>query len=64
MELRDFSEPARQKKAGAEVVTISFPSKIKIQTTGPGEQTLLDIAPPQGKQWQLLVRVDVEETDV
>lgn len=64
MQLIDFTEPARQKKAGAEEITISFPSKIKIQVTGPGATTLLDIDPPQGKQWKLLVRVDVEEINV
>lgn len=63
MELTDFTEPARRKKAGAQVITISFPSKIKIQTTGPGAQTLIEVGPDKGTVWQILVRVDMEETD-
>ena len=63
MELKDFFEPARAKKAGAEVITITSPSKIKIQITGQGAKTMLDESPPQGKKWQVMVRIDVVETD-
>jgi hypothetical protein len=64
MELNVFSEPARTKFGGEDIVILTSPSKLKIQVTGPGAQTLLDIAPPQGKQWRILVRVEAIETDV
>lgn len=63
MELQEFAEPPRVKKWGEEVITLTPPSKIKIQITGPGAQILLDDAPPTGKVWHVLVRVEASETD-
>jgi len=63
MELQTFSEPARVKKGGEDVVTLTPPSKIKIQITGQGAQTLLDASPPAGKKWRILIRIEAVETD-
>jgi len=63
MELLDCSEPARARKAGAETLILTRPGKLKIQLTGPGERILFNDNPPSGKKWELLVRIDVLETD-
>jgi hypothetical protein len=63
MELVEFIEPARTTKGGEEIVTISSPSSIKIQITGPGAQTILNTTPPAGKVWRIRVCVEVVETD-
>jgi len=63
MNLQTSTTPERVRKWGEETVTISPPSKIKIQTTGPGAQTLLDVSPPDGKIWTIFIRVEAAESD-
>ena len=63
MEIITFSETAHVRKGGSETFILTPPSKIKIQVTGQDARTLLDVSPPQGKKWNVMVRVDVEETD-
>lgn len=48
---------------GAESKRISLPSKLKIQYTGPAEETILNQGPPAGKTWDVTVKVFVQETD-
>lgn len=62
MELQEFIRPSRVTKGGEQVVVVTPPSKMKIQVTGPGAQTLLDASPPDGKTWRITVRVEAEET--
>ena len=63
MNLQTTTTPERVRKWGEETITIFSPSKIKIQTTGPGAQTLLDEAPPDGKTWTIFIRVEAAESD-
>ena len=63
MELQTSTTPERVRKWGEQVIAISPPSKIKIQTTGPGAQVLLDEAPPDGKTWSIFIRVEAAESD-
>ncbi len=63
MELTTFSEPARVRKWGEQVIVgVTSPAKVKVQTTGPGSQTLLEEGPGAGKTWEVLIRVEVKET--
>lgn len=43
--------------------TISSPSQLKLQTTGPDEEVLLLEGPPTGKKWLLVLNVFVREVD-
>ena len=63
MDLQTSTTPERVRKWGEEVVIITPPSKIKIQTTGPGAMVLLEEAPPDGKTWSVFIRVEAAETD-
>ena len=63
MNLQTSTTPERVRKWGEEVVVITPPSKIKIQTTGPGAQVLLEEAPPTGKTWSIFIRVEAAESD-
>jgi len=63
MNLIEYVEPKRVREWGEEVITLTAPTKIKIQVTGPGAQILLDTAPPPGKTWRLMVRVETLEID-
>ena len=63
MELQISTTPEKVRKWGEEIVVISPPSKIKIQTTGPGAQVLLEEAPPDGKTWSIFIRVEAAESD-
>jgi len=63
MDITTYIIPARITKGGEDIVILTPPSKLKIQVTAPGAQTLFDMAPPQGKQWRVLVRVDIVETN-
>jgi len=62
MELATFNIPALLRKWGEQEVVLSFPSTLKVQTTGPGADTLLNQGPEAGKTWTVLVRVEVKET--
>jgi len=63
MELTKAVEPEKVRKWAEEIVVISPPSKIKIQTTGPGAQTILDESPPEGMTWSVFIRVEAAETE-
>ncbi len=54
---------ARVNKSGWGNCILTNPSAIKIQTTGPGAETLLNIQVPQGKQWKVSIYVEITETD-
>lgn len=62
MNLQTSTTPERVRKWGEETVTISPPSKLKIQTTGPGAQIILDEGPPDGMTWTIFIRVEAAET--
>lgn len=63
MELTTAVTPEKVRKWGEEIVVISPPSKIKIQTTGPGAQTILDESPPEGMTWSVFIRIEAAETE-
>ena len=63
MDLQTSITLERVRKWGEEVVVITPPSRIKIQTTGPGAQVLLDESPPTGKTWSIFIRVEAAESD-
>lgn len=48
---------------GSAEKTISPISKLKIQTTGPGEEVLIFQGPATGKKWILVLNVFVREVD-
>ena len=48
---------------GAETRRLSSPSQLKIQFTGPGAETILLAGPPEGKMWDVTVKVFVDETE-
>lgn len=62
MELIPYEEPARTRRVGEQEITITPPTNLKIQTTGPGATTLLNEGPSGGKSWTILVRVEIKET--
>ena len=63
MDLTSFDQSARVWKQGEQIIAgMTYPAKVKVQTTGPGSQTLLDEGPVEGKTWEILVRVEVRET--
>ena len=43
--------------------TLNYDSKLKIQTTGPGADTIFFEGPPEGKKWTVRINVFVKETD-
>ena len=63
MDLQTSTSPKKVRKWGEEVIVISPPSKLKIQTTGPGAQTILEEGPPDGMTWSIFIRVEAAETD-
>ena len=63
MDLQTSTTPERVRKWGEEVVVITPPSKLKIQTTGPGAQVLLEQGPPDGMTWSIFIRVEAAESD-
>lgn len=65
MELTTFNEPARVFKQGEQVFSdVVYPTHVKLQMTGPGSGTYLDVGPESGKKWQsVLVRVEIREVD-
>ena len=63
MNLQTSMTPERVRKWGEEVVVITPPSKLKIQTTGPGAQVLLEQGPPDGMTWSIFIRVEAAESD-
>ena len=63
MDLQTSTTPERVRKWGEEVIVITPPSKLKIQTTGPGAQVLLEQGPPDGMTWSIFIRVEAAESD-
>ena len=43
---------------------IEFDSKIRLQFTGPGAETLYFDGPEAGKKWSVLVQLHISESDV
>ena len=43
---------------------IPFPGKLKIQTTGPGAETLFEVGPTEGHKWNIVLVLDATESDV
>ncbi len=64
MVLNTFQEPARTRKVGEEVLILTPPVNLKIQTTGDQGMVLLNEGPTHGKQWTMLVRVEIKETAI
>lgn len=62
MDLTTYTEPERTRKVGEQVLTLTPPSAVKIQTTGPGASTVIEAGPGSGKTWTVLVRVEIKET--
>lgn len=48
---------------GADERRIVHPTKLRIQYTGPGEETILQEGPDEGKTWDVTVKVFVQELD-
>lgn len=54
-------QPARRWLQGYQSLTLTTPQQIKIMTTGPDAQILIQDGPPVGKTWTVTLRVDVGE---
>ena len=63
MTLTTYVEAARTRKGGEETITIPPPMNVKVQTTGTSGLVYLNEGPTAGKVWEVLVRVEVKETD-
>ncbi len=48
---------------GDEERTIEFDSKVKIQFTGPGSETLFNDGPAEGKKWRVFIQLHINESD-
>ena len=64
MILDDQITPARVAKLGRDVVVVTAPGHVRIQSTGPGAKVILDDGPATGKQWTATVHMEIVETDV
>lgn len=62
MDLVESTRPAATLKYGVQEVTLSAPAKLKIQTTGPGAESVLELGPENGKTWTATVRVEITES--
>ena len=49
-------------KYGSTSMTLTSPAKLKVQTTGPGSETLFESGPESGKTWVVRVNVEIIET--
>jgi len=60
MEFVSFEQPARiWKQAEDTIAELGFPSKIRIQITGPGAETVFESGPADGETWSnVLLRVE------
>jgi hypothetical protein len=64
MDLTTYNEAARVWKQGEQtVVGVQHGTKLKAHFTGDNPQTLLEEGPGRGKQWEVMVRVEIKETD-
>ena len=54
--------PSDLAKRGAGTIVLSFPSKLKIQTTGPGADILVDSGPDPVKTWTISIAIEIRET--
>ena len=63
MELMTSTHPEKVRKWGEQTITVTPPSKLRIQITGTDAQIILDEAPPAGKVWSVFIRVEAAETD-
>ncbi len=65
MEFTAVTEPEIQgdHTKGQAVRTISNPSQIRLQVTGPEEEVLHFQGPPVGKKWTVTLNVFIQETD-
>lgn len=48
---------------GGSEKTLIYDSKLKLQITGPGAETLLFEGPPTGKKWKIVINVYVKELE-
>lgn len=48
---------------GGSEKTLIYDSKLKLQITGPGAETLLFEGPPAGKKWKIVINVYVKELE-
>lgn len=64
MELNVTQTPAQTRLHGEEIGHIvNAGQTLKIETS-PGGNEILDVTVPAGKQWSVIVNVDIRETDV
>ena len=64
MPLYDEAVNIRRTVGGHESKTLQFPSKLKIQITGPGAETIIEDGPPEGRKWTVLLTLECKESDV
>lgn len=60
MEIIEVTIPERVVAATSGFYSLSFPSKLKVQTTGPGAEVLLDAGPESGKVWDIDINIVVK----
>ena len=61
MDLDLSTQPASTARTGTQALTLTNPSVLKIQTTGPGAVTLLQDGPSPGKTWTVSLYVHIRE---
>ncbi len=65
MEIYDDNVNVKRKVHAVEnVKVIPWPGKLKIQTTGPGAETLFEDGPTEGHKWNIVLVLDARESDV
>ena len=63
MELIDKSIPAQVLKMGSQTINPLVYGKILKIETSPGGMDILSIAVPAGKQWKVIINVDIYESN-
>lgn len=48
---------------GTDDRTIEYDSKVKLQFTGPGSETLFNDGPADGKKWKVFIQLHIDESD-
>jgi|WetSurSiteA1Bulk_404760.scaffolds.fasta_scaffold52847_4 hypothetical protein len=63
MQLTNAAIPACAWKTGQEKIELLPPSNLKIVTTGDVPMVLLNDGPTHGKKWEVMIRLEITETD-
>jgi len=57
------ARPATTVRGGREEFTLAAGKRVHLRYWAPGETSVLDVTVPPGKQWVVMLAVEIVETD-